>query len=87
MLKAAIKIIFIQWDTSSAVVLSSLCFDYRILFDYMRITHNETHMKSYKMSQNVKILGFELPNPPYYKYIKIRNTIVRFFHYYILVLF
>ena len=38
-LKWPLKIIFIQWVTSSAVVLSPLCFDYRIWFDYMSNTH------------------------------------------------
>ena len=41
MLKVAIEDYFcIHWGTSSAVVLSPLCFDYRSCFDYVSITHD-----------------------------------------------
>ena len=48
MLKVVIKDYFYSRDTSSAVVLSHLGFGYIICFDYMSITHDETHMKSFK---------------------------------------
>ena len=44
----------------------------------MSITHDKNHIKPYQMSQNVKESGVELPHPPYYNYIKIRNIIALF---------
>ena len=47
MLKEAKEII--SFNTRfCAIVLSPLCFDYRNCVDYMSISHDETHMNSYK---------------------------------------
>ena len=45
-------------DTSSTVVLSPLCFDYRNWFDYMSITHDKNHIIWAEM---LKIRGLNYP--------------------------
>ena len=61
MLKVVIKDYFYSRDTSSAVVLSHLGFGYIICFDYMSITHDETHMKSFKWAKMLKFRGWITP--------------------------
>ena len=43
----------------------------------MSITHDKKHIKAYQRAEMLKS-WVELPHPPYYNYIKIRNIIVLF---------
>ena len=43
----------------------------------MSITHDNNHIKPYQRAEMLKT-GVELPHPPYYNYIKIKNIIVLF---------
>ena len=71
MLKVAIEdYCFVIWTLLLQLFLSPLCFDYRIWFDYMSITHDKNHINSYQMSRNVE--NQELNYPTYHITIILR---------------
>ena len=63
MLKAAVKEYIIQRDTSSAVVLSSLCFAYRICLIIRALHMNKNIMKSYQRILNVYVIRHSIYKP------------------------